>query len=256
MARKVEDGRRADGQKDRPAQTALIFAPKVMSLAGAYLVCDANRNQTKPPGAGVLDGFLDLADADDAGILEYARKWGALCIRSKSISGLRFLEPLSAWRDLAARFRALQKIAAAVNCGTVGSEEDWRTLGVELPAVSKPSDLLTEARFGLMSQMRKLVEVAHLQPRLYWNPDTNQWQIDFDSPSRSNLLAVLILQLMLLVADKEGYAICSGCHRTYIPEKRPAATRRNYCHRTECRKRAAWSDSKREQRRRKRQEND
>ena len=76
-----------------------------------------------------------------------------------------------------------------------------------------------------------------------------QWQIDHDSEGRSNLLAVLTIQLMIMIADKDGYAICSHCHHSYIPSKRPASTKRNYCWREEC-KRAAWRDSKRELRER------
>ena len=124
---------------------------------------------------------------------------------------------------------------------------------MEPPAGSKFSIAVEEARFNLMSQMRKLVQAAQLQPRLYWNPDTGQWQIDFDSPSRSNLLAVLVLQLMLAVADKDGYAVCSGCRKTYIPEKQPSPTRRNYCE--VCRLAGVpFRDSKRDLRRGEREE--
>jgi hypothetical protein len=75
-----------------------------------------------------------------------------------------------------------------------------------------------------------------------------QWQIDLDAAhGRSNLLAVLTIQLMIRIADKDGFAICSICHRSYVPKRRPTATKRNYCDDAKCR-RQVWKHLKRQQR--------
>src|SRR5580692_4955325 len=113
MANRLDTATRPEGQKKRPVQTAAIWSPKVLALDGKYLLCDQNQNQIARPGSGVLDGFLDLANAEPQEILKFAQKWGALCIRSKPVKGLlRFLEPITAWTDLATRFRALHRIGA------------------------------------------------------------------------------------------------------------------------------------------------
>jgi len=233
---------RQDDKRDRPFQTAPVFAPRVLGIQGDYLLCDGNHTQSKSAGTGLLEGFLDLAGGSNDEVLTFAKRWGALNISTKPIPGMKFLEPISTWRFLAGRLSTLRRIGAELNSEKLGSEIDWRMLGNEAPGS------LPEGRFGLMSQIRRLVSKAKLRPRLYWYDALGQWQIDHDSESRSNLLAVLTIQLMVTIADKDGAAICSHCHRWYFPSKRPASTKRNYCQREEC-KRSAWRDSKRELRR-------
>jgi hypothetical protein len=239
---------------ERPVQTAIVWAPKVLSLEGEYLLWDANRNSVNTPGVGLLEGFLHLAGTGPDEILRFARKWGALDIKRKPAPGLRFLEPIAAWRNLAIRFRSLHRIGAELNCDRIGAAEDWKALVAKLPAASKNFKAIEEARFVLMSRVGQLVREAHLCPRLYWNKSAKQWQIDFDTFSRTNLFAVLVLHLMVAVANKEGFALCSGCHRSYIPEKQPSTGRRNYC--PDCRSAGVpFRDSKREQRRRTKEAN-
>jgi hypothetical protein len=237
---------------ERPVQTALVFAPKVLTLEGEYLVWDANRSSSKRPSPVLLDEFAGLADASPKQIFGFARKWGALVIKSVPISGMRSREPVAEWKELAVRIRALHRIGVDLNCGKLGAREDWNHLGAEVPVRNKSYTALEEARFSLMSNVRRLVHMARLQPRLYWEKEAKQWRIDFDSASRTNLLAVLVLQLMIAIAAKDGFAICSGCQRSYPPEKQPSVGRRNYC--PACREDGVpYRDSKREQRRRKRE---
>src|SRR5215831_14242342 len=101
---------------NRPVQTAEVFSPTVLSLQGEYLVCHTDR-LPRPSGSGILDGFLNLADAEPDEILNYARKWGALGTKSnpKRIPGLRYLESLAKWRAAAKQFRALHRIGAELN---------------------------------------------------------------------------------------------------------------------------------------------
>jgi hypothetical protein len=239
-----------DGRLDRPVQTAAVWAPKVLRIDGDYLVWTGNENQTKKHGTGLLDEFLNLADADAGEFLRFGKKWGALDVARTPRPRLEFSEPIQAWRALALRMRALYRIGAELSFERTGKAEDWATLGV--------SDIrsLKEARFGMMSDIRKLITQARLQPRLYWNPDEGgQWQIDLDAThGRSNLLAVLTIQLMIRIADKEGFAICSICHRSYVPKRRPTPTKRNYCDGADC-QRKRWAYLKRNQRQRKQEGN-
>jgi hypothetical protein len=232
---------------NRPVQTAQICAPEVRKLDGEYLICDQGLGPFKSPGAGLLDAFLTLANGEAESIFAFAQKWGALYLEHKPIRGYKFLEPVSVWRALAAQFRSLHRIAAEVNCERTGVKEDWMALGEGPPADLK------EARLRIMSNVRQLVQKARLQPRLHWDTRRKQWQIDFDVASISNLLAMLVLQLMFSIADKEGFALCCGCHKSYIPERQPSTTRRNYC--PKCREESVpFRDAKREQRRKSRRQ--
>lgn len=239
--------------RERPIQTAVTYAPAVIAIDGDHLVCDAERSAgRRVMGAGALSSFMELADAPADKIFDFAKKWGALNVEKQPVPGQpRFLEPLGAWRGFAARVRAMYQIGLEVNLRRRGKEEDWATLNV------RPEDARTslgEARLQLMSQVRRFVSVGRLQPRLFWDVSSDQWQIDFDSDGRSNLLALFTIRLMIEIADKDGLAICSNCKLPYQPGKRPAVGRRNYC--PTCRRAGAPDrDSKRDERRRRKAPN-
>ena len=259
---------RKDGRVDRPVQTAALWGPKVLRLEGDSLICSANEPQTKSPGTGLLDEFIALAGADSDACFRFGKKWCALSIAPVARPLLEFAESARVWQRAARRLRALYRIGAELGVDRAGHVEDWEVLGLESATVRKfvegrRFDPVKEARFDLMSQMRGLITDAHLQPRLYWKPDSvrsdqepskrwagsrGQWQIDLDAAGgRSNLLAVLTIQLMIRIADRDGFAICSICHRSYVPRRRPTATKRNYCDDPQCR-RQVWKHLKRQQR--------
>ncbi len=251
---------REDGGLDGPVQTAAVSAPKVLRLDGGFLIGTANEPQVKKHGTGMLDEFLRLADAGPDEFLRFGLKWGALHIAAEDRPRLEFAEPIQAWRNVALWMRAIHRIGAELSFKRMGDREDWATLGTRDDGDKNwpKKKQLQESRFGLMKAIRKLVEDASLRPRFYWKPDDKggQWQIDLDSTSRqSNLLAVLTIQLMIRIADKEGFAVCSICHRSYVPRRQPAASKRNYCDDPKCR-RERWKHLKREQRRRKQEGNE
>jgi hypothetical protein len=225
----------------RPIQTAAIFTPSVVRLENGYLIWDGNHTGSWRKTGALLPCFLELADSDDQSVFRFAKRWGVLNINAQPIPKLHFREPVSTWRDLAKKVRSIHLIGIDLNAKGRGSEEDWHVLGQN---PKYPQSSLTEARFCLMGEVRRLVAKAHLQPRLYWDAKNKQWQIDFDSDGRSNLLAVVVMQLMIDVAGNDGYAICSNCKRTYLPGRQPSPSKKNYCDRGEC-KRAAWRNSKR-----------
>jgi hypothetical protein len=206
--------------------------------------------KTMSSGTGLFDEFCALADADEGEFLRFGQKWVGLNLARKSCPHLEYADPIRGWRDIARRMRALCRIGAELSFGRVGRLEDWASLNVRVEDLEKS---LNEARFALMSQVRQLVIQARLQPVLFWNPGKDGWQIDLDSSGGSNLMAVLCIQLMLRVADKDGFAICSICHRTYVPSRKPAASRQNYCDNPQC-QRDRWKHIKRKQRQKKHKE--
>jgi hypothetical protein len=221
-------------------------------MEGDHLIYSSEL-RSRSHGTGLLDEFMGLADADEHEFIRFGRKWVGLNVAPKSYPHLQFADPIRAWREVAIRMRALYRISADLSFGRTGRMEDWTAINGR---VEDLDGSLKEARFRLMSHVRQLVTQAQLQPRLYWNRgnDGGHWQIDLDSPGWSNLLAVLTIQLIVRIADKDGFAICSICHRTYVPKRKPAASKRNYCDDPKC-QRERWKHYKREQRRRKEEGN-
>jgi hypothetical protein len=106
------------------------------------------------------------------------------------------------------------------------------------------------ARSEFQSFMGYLIEVVNIRPRFSWKYDG--WQLEWGTRHAGNLAAVLLLQLLPVMADVDGFAICSACHLSYIPPRRPDPTRNNYCER--CGRAAAVRDAKRRQRAKEREE--
>jgi hypothetical protein len=141
---------------------------------------------------------------------------------------------------------AIHEIGIDLNMPRAVGPKHWVTLGIDPADVSTPA----EARHFLADEVRKFIEQAKLRPRFFWNFATDRWQIDLDSTGPSNVLALLVIHLMLRVADKGGFAVCSVCGRSYVPTRTPSAKRFNYCPDPDCR-RKVWARRKREQRLRK-----
>jgi hypothetical protein len=247
---------------NRPMSTGQVWAPRVEVLVDGCLIYDPLRCCKAKAGGALLSQFLDLCDAADEKVLRYARRYGALGLGRRDESDIhRFLEPVTIWRGLAHQFRALLNIGAKLNQSTRPTRDDWMELDgtrYERGLVPKPWEFTGRegaylARHELQILLRSLIDRFKVRPRIWWNHQINQWQIDLDSagPS-SNLPGLLTIQLMLTLADKDGFAVCSACHRSYIPKRRPNPERRNYC--PNCGIRASWKDAARERRARLREE--
>ena len=239
----LEDTARADW---RPVPPTTVRTPEVVDIEKGYLIWDARRVRTHWSTEAILDRFLKLAEADDEAIVQFAKRWGALAIDEEIAGRLRFREPLSTWRDLASRARVIRDLGIRVNMNREALGVD---IGLDVALFRSP---LAEARVALQLLMRRLVAKARLQPRLYWDNTTRQWQIDFDSSGRSNLLAVILMRLMVEIVGGGGLVVCSNpdCKRAYKPKRLPSPGRpNNYCGRRQCQQ-AKWRNSKRKQRKR------
>jgi hypothetical protein len=74
----------------------------------------------------------------------------------------------------------------------------------------------------MLGDVRAIVQWFHEGPR----PEI-RWQ-------GAGLFGALAVQLTLTVAGVDGWAICSACHKQYVPtQRRPKAGQRNFC--VECR---------------------
>jgi hypothetical protein len=153
-----------------PTGKLLTFKDITLHANGKYLLTNHRRSiVVAPPLRGLLDGFVQLADAEAPVILRYARKWGLLfldrqgrpCTKQYQVlrvgaKDLPRSEPLEAWRYYSRRARAVLNIAAHLQQGRSGSAEDWTTfdaidgrIGPEtLREVDRRGLLGLYARFG------------------------------------------------------------------------------------------------------------
>jgi hypothetical protein len=239
---------------DRPMETGLVWAPPITEIGDGYLKYDPGTRKKQKPSPALLTSFVDLAEADDRAIGKFASRWGALGIDNDGwpVNRTPGEESMNAWRVLARRFRGAINLGCAFNLDRPGTEQAWTESfdGEDRFRLFKPWEEKSPYRTDLQMLLRSMIQRFRVMPRFWWNVERNHWQIDLDAYGPSNLPGILVIQAMLLIADKDGLAVCSSCHRSYIPDRRPDPTRRNYCSRDDCRKRAAWKDAARERRRR------
>lgn len=261
---------------DRPIKTGEVYAPPVRSAEGDYLVFHAGERKKHRTTRGLLSTFIELEGASDADVVRFCRRWGVLglCPHGLPSGGHRCGEHLADSQDpaihkesiagvmrFAGAFAALLRIAAEISQQRPGSVEDWEMANKVISGPDFPPwDValivfhVDVARLHLQILMRVLIHISNVQPRFFWNRSSSSWQIDMDAEGLvSNLPALLAIELMVTIADKDGFAVCSSCHRSYIPLRKPDPTRRNYC--DKCGLKAAWRDAARERRRKLRENN-
>ena len=179
----------------------------------------------------------------------------------RSLGGPSRSESAEHWRTLATAFVSLVNLGAEINQGRGGSFDDCRLANYRLLRPDFPGwdDQMIRAmmmdalgaRDALQILIRRLLTIARVQPLFAWNRSASSWAISLDAAGLSNLLGILTVQLMLTIAQKEGFALCSSCHRSYIPLRKPDPGRRSYC--PDCGLQAAWRDAARERRKRARE---
>lgn len=261
-------------RQERPVTSSMVWAPRPLDFKGGDLRYRVGQAQRRRVDQSLLDDFLDLAEASDEAIYRFSRKWGVLglckhglpwkhsdaCIRTApSFPGHLAAEKTDHWRTMAGAFKALVAISAELNQGRSGAVEDWMFVERRLSGPDSPPTDGRElrlalrnrrlARIMLMAIMRRLIWMADITIRLGWNWASNAWELSLDC-NGVNLLALLTLNLLLTMADKDGFAVCSFCHQSYIPLRKPDPTRRNYC--PKCGLKAAWRDAARDGRERRR----
>jgi hypothetical protein len=210
------------------------------------------------PAPGMLQAFLDLADASPDAILSYALRWGVLVICDKhglpashvprklfsrdalerpqcqplAYENYQFWAPLEAWRHFSRKMRAILDIAARLYRGGTAAREQWAIVyewsKVPFPETPPPwatsHDLLVGERALLGSVVAELLELGGVQPSFFWVDESPR--LTFAS---GDLFGALALELALAVGRTDSLAACSGCGMTYMPGKRRRGGRRNYC---------------------------
>lgn len=230
---------------------------------------------SRPP---LLRTFLNLADATSEEIARFAARWGILglcephglpvthppafasaqlisrgfaikwdsqpttvgadnCTVSGDLGGT---ESIESWRCLSAFVGALLRVAGSLHTGRFGDPGDWGVLVGDYwwDRETTPPHLLKHV---LAQIIDALLQVAGVRVRFTWV--VGPPEVVFTTHS---LMAALAVQVSLAATQRDGFAICSGCQRFYIPSRRPSSGRRNYCQ--ECGRPAALRDAQRDRR--------
>jgi hypothetical protein len=258
---------------DRPLPAGeLSFVPKAIWLEDGNIVSDIWSGFRKArPGAGMLDTFVGLHDSSDEVILSFAKKWGTMFLCEHGLpyfhgsthnvfgwgecqpvkDGKLYVESADHWRRLSAVAYAIMNIAAELNQDRRGNSDDWRIANIEyLHGADLSSDKMQNVgreRECLSHLVTDWIQIGGIGPKLQWSVDRRQWEMTLAS-DHGTPFGALGLKLMMAISEKDGLAVCSSCHKSYIPLRRPDPTRRNYC--PQCGSRAAWRDAARERRKR------
>jgi len=210
------------------------------------------------PSSGLLERFMDLADAPDEKIRRFAERFGPLRI----FSIRRDVESCDIWRYFARAMLALLKIAAQANRGAPGSIGDWRVIAMlpetlhrvrmnmealrwtEMPeayyrrayeeewyAAASEVTKFAAGVGSLTGFVNMLLALGNVRPWMRWPEDASRPRIVYSSPE---LISYLALQLALRVTKMDAFVLCTHCQKEYTPtERAPKKGQRNFCQ--ECR---------------------
>jgi hypothetical protein len=238
-------------------QSGLVWAPPLIGEKQGAMLFDFSQEIEKRPSRRLAIDFADLSQGDDARILRFARKWGALGIDE---NGWRKPAPeyecesFASWRLLARRFHGLFRIDAALrDRGRCTDRQDWLDLSAGQdgyhatfapPWAMKGHCHLTMAGTALEMFLLSAVSQFRVGPQLKWNGSKSRSLNLGAYQGPSNLAGIITMQAITIVAGARGLAFCFGCSRWFTPKR----AGQKYCNKKRC-KRAAWRESKRKNRR-------
>jgi hypothetical protein len=232
----------------------------------------------KPGDPRLLLDFIQLAEAEDTRILEYAERWGVLgicthqwptssCPHGKFIEehnsffcapdGYRshYSEKLSTWRGFAGWAGLIITCASVLHADVSADERDT----VFARFVGRERLTYREQWWFVGLQLNRWLELAPLKPKCrFLKIPKGGVRPEFAlGPTSvydfSQLIAVLGLELLYQVTRARRILTCSSCGRPYQPKHLPKRGEHTYCRRVGCGTRAAWRDA--QQRRREAQRN-
>ena len=273
------------GGLGRPLSTRPLYVPQTIELMGTRT---NRRIQWSPrpsdpvnPTATILNQFVRLGEATEEQVLQYAQRWGVLGIcahglpyshnpavgdpsrdraachamtvndfvPTKPNEPLQHYELIDDWRRFSNASRSLLNIAARLQDGRPGLEQDWQNVVRCNPLTTAPripwwGPRVGVDRFQLSAAMNDWLLWGSVRPTMEYERDS--WSVKLKG---HGLFGALALYLCLTIGQTGGFAICTSCSRPYIPRRQPNPNRRQYCR--ECGSKAAQRDAARDYRHRK-----
>ena len=157
------------------------------------------------------------------------------------------LESARAWLYHAARLRAVLQVVACLRSRRPVRPADWAVLSAGTwgaPGVAvigahgklhlRPPEKVPGPRLAsrtVANGVDMLLRISGLRPVCRYRHGHFTLQVEPETPS---LIGALAYQIMLLVCKSDGLALCTACGEPYVPTKRPADRRRNYCKKPAC----------------------
>jgi hypothetical protein len=146
----------------------------------------------------------------------------------------RLLAAAAALREFRSPFEALASLPRLTKIEHFllfeGLQGCWR---------DKPQSIqFVEASRFLGLAAGNLVKQCGIVPRLAWSNDPRALRMEFSDRAGGgaiSLLGALTVQLMGAIVGT-GFAVCSHCGAVFSPSRRPASSRRSYCHQPVCKK--------------------
>ena len=240
----------------------------------------------------MFERFISLWKLEDTEIETFANVWGPLRITpagdqivtptvfvmGRDNPGLRRLEvgkeSLRAWRFFSRRAYSVLKLAASLQDGKPGSEEDWLTVSgppeqeviadkkayFGMPIWSRREMELTSdgwvmgRAFGInrlrdqiAAELSKWAKRYRVNLSVVWNANP-QMEITYEG----QLLAAVALQMILTVLQERNMYTCSGCGLLYRrTKKRPKSGLANFCDKCGRNSAVAQADARRRERKEK-----
>lgn len=194
------------------------------------------RNRIVKPDSKLLERFLNLADASDQKICEFARRYGYLLAFNSSSQGFH-VEYCQIWRYFARVMMALLRISSKLEAGPKASKEDWDIIEQVPDAIENwpyddpdsPPDREIEwamaaslvNRFQDRGQFvrltNSLLRLGGVRPWMLWPKDATRPRLVYSSP---RLFSYLALQLCLRLGRLDAFVICHHCRKEYTPPHR------------------------------------
>ncbi len=199
---------------------------------------------------GLLDAFIALDGANDAAVAAFVQHWGPLGLcdhlfpwmhhedceplgttaAPRPPKGFDGWEPCHAIRLYARHFRGLLTAGAALQTGGggIGRAEDWRRVYAWPGDEERPLPrTIAVARRRIGGYVSDLLEMTRARLGFRWRADARHPALTYEGV----LVTRLVLQLAAALTARQPAVHCTECGDLYVPTRKPARGRDNYCRR-------------------------
>lgn len=231
--------------------------PEDVTVEDDAIVFKMSEHSTPSGDAGMLEGFLALADAPAHKVADYAQLWGVLglCkhhypmhwphLKLPCAAGWTMREPVAAWQNMARTFGALLDLAARVEQGVISEPAQtreiqrfnggWRYPRVEdlewwsaRPEADRTRWQLAQDRLNVADALNHLLANSVQVVVSYPAPGNTRPVMSYAARS---LVDALALQAAMAACRAESIVSCDGCGVAFAPSSsyRPRPGQRRFC---------------------------
>jgi hypothetical protein len=224
-------------------QHIVAYEPGELVTGDRIIVGESLRFYEPMPSLELLGAFVQLEEGADKEIYRFAKRHGmlGLCKHGKPPYHLRssFCQPgearsekLAAWRHYASRAGALLRLASEIDANRCGALDDWNVLGTwsfgRWHSAPRPKQGIPEdpnwRKALVASEVSHWLVQCWLRPAIEWDEPNPTFRLRTDT-----LIGVIGVSLMTAILRRGGLATCSACGSPYVPKRKPASGRNQFC---------------------------